>query len=144
MPARQPTFAKFGPQKRENYLQVLREGARRGEAAKGVGVSAELVRQYRHRFPDFDGQALEAEEMANELVEGALFRSAVNGNVVACQVWLYNRKPEMWADRRNTRHAEEAEGPIDIVRMTSDEQMELLREARDEADRRLRVVDGVR
>jgi hypothetical protein len=141
MPTNQPTFAKFGPPKREKYLEALAAGARRGAAAESVGVSAELVRQYRHHSAEFDRLVLEAEDEANELVEGALFKAAVEGNVVACQVWLYNRAPDRWADRRNIHRAGPSD-PIDLSNMSHEEQFELLREAREEADRRLRLIDG--
>jgi len=141
MPTNQPTFAKFGPQKREKYLDALSKGARRGTAAKSVGVSAELVRQYRLQYPQFELLVLEAEEVANELVEDALFRAAIDGNVIACQVWLYNRMPNRWRDKRNIQHTGTGDGPIQISGMSEAEQFDLLREARDEADRRLRLVD---
>ena len=32
-----------------------------------------------------------------------VYTAAVSGNVTACQVWLYNRLPDAWADRRNIK-----------------------------------------
>jgi hypothetical protein len=92
--------AKFGPKKREVYFQALREGARRTAAAKAAGISSEWVRRTRKDDPHFAEQESEAELDANERVEDAMFKSALEGNVTAMQVWLYNRMPDRWADRR--------------------------------------------
>lgn len=94
---------KFGEQKRSEYLQLLREGQRRGAAAKAVGVTRPTVAAARKDNPDFAAAESQAEMDANELVEDALFQAALSGNVTACQVWLYNRCPERWQDRRNVQ-----------------------------------------
>ena len=69
----------------------------------------------------FNAAVDQAEMDANELVEGALFKAAMGGNVVACQVWLYNRMPDKWADKRNIKIAGDPDHPIDIRMMTDDE-----------------------
>lgn len=76
---------------------------------------------YKATDDEFAQLEAEAEMEANELVEDALFRSALGGaltgrtfkngevasesfaapNVTAQQVWLYNRNPERWRDQRN-------------------------------------------
>jgi len=50
--------------------------------------------------PKFAAEVERAEMEANETVENALYEAALSGNVVACQVWLYNRTPERWKDKR--------------------------------------------
>ena len=40
---------------------------------------------------------------ANDLVEDALYQAAISGNVRAIEIWLYNRSPEKWADRRQSK-----------------------------------------
>jgi hypothetical protein len=107
-------FAKFGPSKRAKYLKLLRKGNHRCTSARGVGVSIELVRLYRHQFPDFVGQEEAAESEACGLVEDALFEAAQLGNVVACQVWLYNREPERWKDKRAIEHTGRDGRPMQI------------------------------
>ncbi len=93
--------AKFGPKKREVYFEALREGARRTAAARAAGISSEWVRRTRKDDPLFAEQESQAELDANERVEDAMFRTALDGNVTAMQVWLYNRMPDPWADKRN-------------------------------------------
>lgn len=101
MPRGVHTFAKFNDTRRQTYLQLLRDGQGRTLAARESGVSDELVRQYRHANPDFAAAETLAEEDATDKVENALHKAALAGNVTACQVWLYNRRPGRWKDMRH-------------------------------------------
>jgi len=107
---------KFGKRRKQAYLDALRQGARRGAAAASVGVTRETVRLHRQKDPEFAQAEIDAELEAHELVEDALFQAALSGNVVACQVWLYNRMPDRWQDRRNVnlQHTGKDGGPIEI------------------------------
>ena len=96
-------MAQFGSDKRERYLELLREGARRMTAAEAVVVSYSTVWRAMQSDTEFQTAVNQAEMRANELVEDALFHSATNGNVTAMQVWLYNRNPEDWRDMRGSR-----------------------------------------
>lgn len=107
---------KFGAVKRAAFLTALREGSRRGAAAEAVGISRETVRLAYNADPDFAAQVEQAEMDANEPVEDALYQAALAGNVVAAQVWLYNRMPERWQDRRrvDATHSGPSGGPVEI------------------------------
>lgn len=107
---------RFTIEKKQAYLVHLREGMRRGAAAQAVGVNRETVRRHYNRYESFRKAIEDAEMDANEPVEDALYEAALSGNVVACQVWLYNRMPERWADRRNLRlqHTGEGGGPVEV------------------------------
>ena len=94
---------KFDRSKKDEYLDLLREGIRRGQAAQQVGVDPTTVQRHMQRYPSFAEEVSRAEILANEEVENALYTAAVSGNVTACQVWLYNRLPDAWADRRNIK-----------------------------------------
>ena len=94
---------KFDRAKKDEYLGLLREGIRRGQAAQKVGVNPCTVQRHMQRYPSFTEEVSQAEMLANEEVENALYTAAVSGNVTACQVWLYNRLPDTWADRRNIK-----------------------------------------
>jgi hypothetical protein len=59
------------------------------------------VRRHRNADPEFAAAEQEAEMDATENIEDALYRAAIGGNVTAMQVWLYNRCPDRWRDRRN-------------------------------------------
>jgi hypothetical protein len=92
---------KFDAQKREAYLQKLREGCRRGRAAEAVGVSRVTVCDAIRDDAAFADAVTQAELDACEPVEDALFKAATEDrNVTAIQVWLYNRRPDRWKDMR--------------------------------------------
>ncbi len=94
---------KFTPAKQKEYLRLLAEdGLGRCAAARAVGLVPQWISSYCKEHPDFEAQRDEAELAANEQVENALYTAALAGNVTACQVWLYNRMPERWADKRST------------------------------------------
>ena len=100
---------KFDRAKKDEYLEMLRNGIRRGKASHQVGVNPATVQRHMDRYPNFAAEVSQAEMLADNEVEEALYTAAISGNVVACQVWLYNRRPEAWADRRNLRA--EVSGP---------------------------------
>jgi hypothetical protein len=91
---------KFTAYKRKEFLDLLSQGTRRGAAAKAIGITRQTVMEFIKDNPAFSNKISEAESDANELVEDALFAAACSGNVTATQVWLYNRDPDNWADRR--------------------------------------------
>jgi len=94
---------KFTANKREEYLALLSEnGLGRLRAAKQVGVTRHTVLAYAKDNPEFAEARDQAEMEANEQVENALFEAAKSGHVTACQVWLYNRMPDRWSDKRQT------------------------------------------
>lgn len=93
-------FAKFSEVRRIRYLGRLAAGSARMNAARSAGVSYELIRMYRKAHPEFSQEEEAAELEACGAVEGALFTSAIKGNVTAQQVYLYNRAPDRWKDKR--------------------------------------------
>lgn len=97
--AKQP-LNKFDTLKREEYLQCISNGMRRGTAAKHVGVTRQTIFLHMQNDEVFKKAVSEAELDADEPVEDALYAAAKSGNVVAIQVWLYNRQPDKWADKR--------------------------------------------
>ena len=131
MPAGVPTFGKFGQKKKRAYLKLLSEGISKSAAAKAVGVSDELVRLYRKRFKSWAGEEEKAQMAANDIIEDALFATAKNGNVTACQVWLYNRSPDRWADMRRHELTGKDGGPMEILALTASEQAAVLAELHD-------------
>jgi hypothetical protein len=87
--------------KKAAYLEYLRQGLRRSKAAESVGVHVTTVWRWAQRDPDFANAIDQAELDSCEVIEDALFQKAKGGHVTAIQVWLYNRWPERWRDRRN-------------------------------------------
>ena len=99
-----PKHYKFDTIKKEAYFEALKNGLGRMAAARSVDMTPEWMEKLMRRDPEFKKAISRAELEANQKVENALFKAASSGNVVACQVWLYNRMPERWADRRRMEH----------------------------------------
>lgn len=104
---------RFGVAKREAYLEALRDGQRRVAAARFVGVAPSTVTRFAKEHPEFARAIDEAEMEANEVVEDALYQAAASGNVIACQVWLYNREPDRWMDMRRIGINQQVSGEVD-------------------------------
>ena len=106
---------KFTDNKKDEYLELLRQGGRRYASAKAVGVTPQTVNAHVKDDPNFAKAVDEAEVEANEQVEDALFMTATSGNVTAMQVWLYNRAPGRWTDKRQSEHKVTGSLGIQIV-----------------------------
>ncbi len=91
---------KFNDAKRARILEALRTGHHRSSATRSAGLTYETLRARMRADPEFAREVENAEEDAHEAVEDALLRKAVAGDLVAIQVWLYNRSPDRWKDRR--------------------------------------------
>lgn len=124
-------FGKFGEKERAAYLELRANGVGKLMSAKGVGVSDETVRQYAREFPEWDDFDRTSASEANEQVANAMFQTALKGNVTAQQVWLYNRAPDDWKDRRKPDDGG-GNDSFDLSRMNTDER-EALRKAVDKA-----------
>jgi len=105
---------KFDSIKKDEYLALLKQGHTRGLAASLVGIHRATVSTHMKKDNGFAEAVSEAESDAIGKVENALFEAATSGNVTAMQVYLYNRDPERWADRRSVRMAGEGGGPIEV------------------------------
>ena len=91
---------KFTEERKRAYLDLLRQGGRRHASARSIGISPWTVVNRMNSDPKFAAEVEKAEMEANETVENALYEAALSGNVIACQVWLYNRMSERWKDKR--------------------------------------------
>lgn len=94
---------KFDALKREAFIGYVRMGVRRVRASEMVGVHYSTVADALNRDPDFAADVSIAEMARVDEVEEALFETAINGNVVAQQVVLYNKRSDEWADQRMLR-----------------------------------------
>lgn len=91
---------KFIAEVRAQYLDLLRTGKRRGAAARQLALDPGTVRAYAQQHVEFRQDRRVAEAEADEIIESALFDTAKDGNVRAIEVWLFNRKPNTWRDKR--------------------------------------------
>jgi predicted DNA-binding protein (UPF0251 family) len=92
---------KCNKEARALYLEKLKEGLTRTEAAEAIGIDRTTIWRYRMAHPTFDKLVSQAERGAVELVEDALFQAATKGqNVKAMEIFLYNRAGDRWTDKR--------------------------------------------
>lgn len=119
--------SKFDEAKKTAYINLILEGKGRMMAAGELGVSPRTVQKHMVSSKEFKQAVSQAETEVNQKVENALYEAATSGNVTAIQVWLYNRDPKRWNDRRNIRLASEDGGPIEVrdvgVRNLTDEEL---------------------
>jgi len=105
---------KFNDIKKKEYLKLISEGHTRGYAATLILISRQTVWEHIKSNDEFAKAVSDAESDAVAKIENALFKAAQEGNITAQQVYLYNRSPRRWADRRNIRLAGEGGGPIEV------------------------------
>lgn len=110
---------RFNDINREKYLGCLRQGMRRGAAAKAAGISRQQVLAYQRQHPEFLRECQQAEADACDVVEEALWRKAVDGNMTAIVFWLLNRSEGRWQDKR-------AVSQVNVNVPTQDTEAELL------------------
>lgn len=94
---------KFTDKRRMAFIEAIEGGMRRGVAARKIGVHPNTIIRWMAQSPKFKEAVDAAERIANDHIEDALYEAAVSGNVVAIQVWLYNRVPERWGDKRSVQ-----------------------------------------
>jgi hypothetical protein len=88
--------SKFTPVAKEQFLECLRNGMRRYQAIKEVGISRWTLREHIEHDLVFARACDEAELDSIEIIEDALFRKAKSGNVTAMIFLLCNRDPDRW------------------------------------------------
>lgn len=114
---------KFDDARKAVFLDLLANGWRRGRACKKVGIHRSTFEKHLNTYPKFAEAVAQAEMDACEIIEEALFQNArgdpkrgIPGNVTAQQVYLYNRCPERWADRRNPSVVIKEKSGLDEIR----------------------------
>ena len=105
---------KFDSIKKAKYLDNISNGHTRGYAATLVGIHRQTVAAHMKADKEFAEAISGAEGDAIAKVENALYEAATSGNVTAIQVFLYNRDPKRWSDKRNIQLAGEGGGPIKV------------------------------
>ena len=111
MSSRRPKFDKC---LQDAFCDLLKEGVGRTAACKKLNVARSTFNRHLNSNQKFNEAVHAAEMDANEVIEMALFSTAKKGNVTAQQVWLYNRSPERWQDKRNVTVGGDKENPIEV------------------------------
>ena len=103
-----------------------RDGLTQEQIAHNLGISLSSLKNYAKAHPELMQAMVKGREVADILVENALFKAAigyqyteqtatVKGEIVtltkqahpnfqAIRLWLNNRKPDTWRDKREIKH----------------------------------------
>lgn len=100
--------------KKKEYLSYIANGHTRGYAATLCGVGRTTVYEHMKVDKEFADAIPQAESDAIAKVENALYEAATSGNTTAIQVFLYNRDPKRWSDRRNIQLSGEGGGALKV------------------------------
>jgi len=110
----------------QTMLDLYRQGKTEKQIAEIVGVSTQTLFNWKGQHPDFLYALRDAKQIANTMVEAAMFQRAVGYSIPETKVfcnkdgeitthtiekhyapdagaqafWLKNRKPEAWADKK--------------------------------------------
>ena len=96
----QPSITDWGTVEK---LQLLEEWSTQGlyikDIAAKMGISVTTVYDWMNKDPKIAAAIKKGRDKSIDMVENALFKSAINGNVTAMIFYLKNRAPERYKDR---------------------------------------------
>ena len=96
----QPSITDWGTIEK---LQLLEEWSTQGlyikDIAAKMGISVTTVYDWMNKDPKIAAAIKKGRDKSIDMVENALFKSAINGNVTAMIFYLKNRAPERYKDR---------------------------------------------
>ena len=96
----QPSITDWGTVEK---LQLLEEWSTQGlyikEIAAKMGISVSTVYDWMNKNPEIAAAIKKGRDKSIDMVENALFKSAISGNVTAMIFYLKNRAPERYKDR---------------------------------------------
>ena len=96
----QPSITDWGTVEK---LQLLEEWSTQGlyikDIAAKMGISVSTVYDWMNKNPDIAAAIKKGRDKSIDMVENALFKSAISGNVTAMIFYLKNRAPERYKDR---------------------------------------------
>jgi len=85
--------------KTEAILESLKAGTSFTKACKAAEVDTSTFWLWRQADKRLNEKVLEVLDSRTQIVEDALFKSALGGNITAQIFWLKNRAPDRWKDR---------------------------------------------
>ena len=112
----------------EGLLKIegwARDGLTDEQIAENIGIRRETLYDWKKKYPNISNVLKKSKDVADRMVENALFQNAMDGNVTAQIFWLKNRKREAWADRQNI----ELSQPIDDSIKEMEDYFERLKES---------------
>ena len=88
----------------EGLLKIegwARDGLTDEQIARNMGISRETLNQWKNKYSNISDSLKNGKEVADYMVENALFKSAIEGNITAQIFWLKNRRPDKWREKQN-------------------------------------------
>ena len=129
------SYERFVIEKKDRFLEEVRDGKRIGESAQLCGTSRYLINKYINENVEFAEEVAQAEVQACEAIEAKLFEMASNGHLGAIKIWLFNRSAGRWKDNPdqfindiNEQHKNKPMAPCDL-RKKLQEQLDQCRAA---------------
>lgn len=107
-PAGSGRKGRITPENRERIIGALCLGADMHLAAATLGISRQALYKYLEKHPLFREEVEDARSIADDRVERALYKRAVDGDVRAQVFWLSNRRPNRWRKRHEITGADGA------------------------------------
>lgn len=91
----------------EEHLNKIEDWAANGltveQIAKNIGISTASLYNWREQEPAILEAIKRGRDTCVDLVENALFKSAINGNVTAQIFVLKNKRPDSYKDKREDK-----------------------------------------
>lgn len=72
------------------------------EVAHNMGITRATLYEWKNKFPDISDALKISKEVADRIIENALFEKAKAGNIAAIIFYLKNRKPDVWRELKDT------------------------------------------
>lgn len=98
----------------EDKIILLSGWARNGltdeQIAHNMGISRSTLFEWRKKSQHISDALKVNKEIADNMVENALFKAALEGNTTAQIFWLKNRRANEWRDKREESVSAEVEG----------------------------------
>lgn len=124
----------------ERILALAAEGKTDAQIARKVGIGLATLKNWKGRHSDFRAALAEAKNVADELVEAAMFQRAIGyqhkaikffchegvivsqrytevhaPDVGAGKFWLSNRQPDRWREMKAVEHSGPGGKPIEVM-----------------------------
>lgn len=68
-------------------------------ARQKLHINPSTLCEWKNKYPEIDKALKMGQEVADYIIENALFKAAKEGNVTAMIFWLKNRKKNKWRDK---------------------------------------------
>lgn len=105
----------------ENILRVqgwARDGLTLDEIAKNLDIAKSTLCKWKDEEKELSDALKIGRDVADRVIENALYKAAAEGNITAQIFWLKNRKPQQWRDGKALEIAGQLETAQPIVNLS--------------------------